>query len=80
MRPKFCFFTSGKGVSSEKPRQVCVDSIGSSTKFVIVSQFTQVTTEMLTKKKDPKTWNSNGTTTGKYLKKEAPSDVPSKYI
>ncbi|XP_057365362.1 protein salvador homolog 1-like isoform X2 [Daphnia carinata] len=31
---------------------------------------------MLTKKKDPKTWNSNGTTTGKYLKKEAPSDVP----
>jgi hypothetical protein len=33
---------------------------------------------MLTKKKDPKTWNSNGTTTGKYLKKEAPSDVPSK--
>ena len=34
---------------------------------------------MLTKKKDPKTWNS-GTTTGKYLKKEAPSDVPSIYI
>lgn len=32
--------------------------------------------EMLTKKKDPKTWNS-GSTTGKYLKKEAPSDVPS---
>ena len=34
---------------------------------------------MLTKKKDPKTWNS-GTTTGKYLKKEAPSDVPSKKV
>jgi len=33
---------------------------------------------MLSKKKDPKTWNTG--VTGKYLKKDAPLDVPSKLI